>query len=128
MTFLFCRIEKLSWSGLLKHWKNKHWPPDLCTVQMEEMRTSTRALTLDDLRVMFLILLAGLSAASIILGCEKLIKTIGSQNLSYYFLRISHLGQVEFGNIPSTSGEIEGGGLGVDRQPKRETTSLFLTL
>ncbi len=128
MTFLFCRIEKLSWSGLLKHWKNKHWPPDLCTVQMEEMRTASRALTLDDLRVMFLILLAGLSAASITLGCEKFIKTIGFQNLIYYFLRIGHLGQVEVGNMPSSSGEQEEDSLGVYKRPKRETTSLFLTL
>ena len=122
MTLMLCRIEKLSWSGLLKHWKNKHWPPDLCAVQMEEMRTASRALTLDDLRVMFLILLAGLSVATITLGCEKLFKTIG-----YYFKRISHLGQVEVGNIPSASGEVEGGSLGVDRQPRRETTRLFLT-
>ena len=128
MTLMLCRIEKLSWSSLLKHWKNKHWPPDLCTVQMEEMRTASRALTLDDLRVMFLILLAGLSAASITLGCEKLVKTIGFQDLSYYFMRIRHLGQVDVGNIPSASGEVEGGSLGVDRQPRRETTSLFLTL
>ncbi len=128
MTLVLCRIEKLSWSGLLKHWKNKHWPPDLCAVQMEEMRTASRALTLDDLRVMFLILLAGLSAATITLGCEKLFKTIGVHDLSYYFLRIRHLGQVEVENIPSTSGELEEGCLGVDRQPKRATTSLFLTL
>ncbi len=72
--FVCYRIEKITESGLLKYWKNKHWPPDLCAAKMEKMKTASRALTLDDIRVVFLILCTGLSLATIVLFCEYIAK------------------------------------------------------
>ena len=72
--FICYRIERITESGLLKHWKKKHWPPDLCAAKMEKMKTASRALTLDDIRAVFLILCTGLSLATICLICEYIAK------------------------------------------------------
>ena len=57
-------------AGLFEIWKRKHWPVDMCKIEEKENMTSAHPMVLRDMRAEFLVLSAGILAATITLMLE----------------------------------------------------------
>ncbi len=79
--FLF-RIEMMQQSGLLKRYEEMYWPPDECQQRRIE-ESKTRALTLNDILIVFIILISGVSAACMVLIIELNIQKVPAELKKY---------------------------------------------
>ncbi len=60
-------------SGLLKRYEEMYWPPDECQQRRIE-ESKTRALTVNDVLVVFIILIVGFAVALLVLLVENTIQ------------------------------------------------------
>ena len=68
-------------AGLVKTWKNRHWPLDACAAEVQEMRTTSRVLTIMDLKLAFVALAVGLGFGFCALVIENCIKIMTQMEL-----------------------------------------------
>ena len=66
-------------------WKNRHWPSDACGAEFEEKKTSSRVLSIMDIKLAFVALGAGIAAAFTILVAESSINLFRSEMCNIKF-------------------------------------------
>ena len=79
------RIKEIDEAGLVKIWKNRHWPVDACAAEMLEKKTSSRVLTIMDLKLAFTALAVGLGAAFTTLLVESSLRLLRNVNFVFNF-------------------------------------------
>ena len=79
------RIKEIDEAGLVKIWKNRHWPVDACAAEMMEKKMSSRVLTIMDLKLAFTALAVGLGAACTSLLVESSLRLLRNVNFEFTF-------------------------------------------
>ena len=79
------RIKEIDEAGLVKIWKNRRWPVDACAAEMLEKKTSSRVLTIMDLKLAFTALAVGLGAAFTTLLVESSLRLLRNVNFVFNF-------------------------------------------